>query len=202
MTAFSSKLMLMAPDLGSCTASLVLTVQDPLGALTLVGSSLYGSTLQGGASNDGTIFEIGTDGTGFTTLASFDGTNGESPEGGLVFNNSTLYGTASDGGVYSDGTVFALNLNPTPRTLHPRPAWRRCYGADCLRLAALVQPDRRLQGIIRPACSCNHAPASNVRAEAMPRCVFLSRLRSRSVKEKRTCQAHRRTEVDPARAGA
>src|SRR6185436_1027497 len=43
----------------------------PLGSLIQSGSTLYGMTYRGGSSNKGTVFQIGTDGTGFSVLHSF-----------------------------------------------------------------------------------------------------------------------------------
>ena len=51
-----------------------------------------------------------------TVLASFNGSNGESPYGGLTLNGNTLYGTTTGGGVDGDGTVFSIPVsggNPT-----------------------------------------------------------------------------------------
>ena len=45
-----------------------------------------------------------------TTLASFNGSNGQGPEAGLTLSGNTLYGTTSGGGVYGWGTVFSLPL--------------------------------------------------------------------------------------------
>jgi uncharacterized repeat protein (TIGR03803 family) len=59
----------------------------PLGALVQAGNgNLYGTTLAGGANNDGTVFEI-TCGGSLTTLHSFNGTDGVSPQGDLVIGN-------------------------------------------------------------------------------------------------------------------
>src|SRR6478752_7708046 len=44
----------------------------PLTGLILSGSSLYGTTREGGTSGVGTVFKISTDGTGFTNLHSFN----------------------------------------------------------------------------------------------------------------------------------
>ena len=54
---------------------------NPHGSLTLIGSTLYGMTSQGGANGDGTIFSIGTDGTGYKDLWDFDGADGALPTG-------------------------------------------------------------------------------------------------------------------------
>jgi len=52
-----------------------------------------------------------------TTLASFDGTNGEYPEVDLCKGgDGNLYGTTSSGGFSDFGTVFRLRFGPTPVT--------------------------------------------------------------------------------------
>src|SRR6266581_2969706 len=49
----------------------------------------------------------------FTTLHSFNNTDGASPQSRLVLSGSTLYGTAPNGGSSGYGTVFAVNTNGT-----------------------------------------------------------------------------------------
>jgi uncharacterized repeat protein (TIGR03803 family) len=64
----------------------------------------------GSASNSGTIFELSSGGT-FTSLASFNGTNGSNPQANLVEDAAgDLFGTTYSGGTGSpaDGTVFEL----------------------------------------------------------------------------------------------
>lgn len=79
------------------------------------GSILYGTTGGGGASSNGTVFAINTNGTGFTNLYSFDGypSDGAIPHAELVLSANTLYGTTSHGGDEDAGTVFAINTNGT-----------------------------------------------------------------------------------------
>ncbi len=87
--------------------------------LTLSGSNFYGTTYSGGAHNDGTVFQIGTNGTGLTFLYSFNSLaggndDGSKPEGAVTLSGSTLYGTTSSGGnSYGYGTVFEINTNGT-----------------------------------------------------------------------------------------
>jgi len=75
---------------------------------------LYGTTFDGGAHGDGTIFNITTSGT-LTTLHSFDGTDGNQPLGAVIQDtNGTLYGTTYSGGTSNDGTVFSLSMGLKP----------------------------------------------------------------------------------------
>jgi uncharacterized repeat protein (TIGR03803 family) len=80
--------------------------------LILSGNTLYGTSINGGASANGTIFAIQTDGTGFTNLHNFNGDDGANPFGRLFVSGNILYGTTFHGGI-GDGTVFALNTDGT-----------------------------------------------------------------------------------------
>jgi uncharacterized repeat protein (TIGR03803 family) len=92
----------------------------PNARLLLSGNTLYGTASGGGTANNGTVFAVKTDGSGFTTLHSFTaisapytGTNsdGANPQAGLILSGNTLYGTASEGGSSGNGTVFTINTN-------------------------------------------------------------------------------------------
>lgn len=87
----------------------------PTGSLTPSGSILYGMTSAGGAENLGTIFEIGTDGSGFTTLHDFGSevANGRGPLGSLALDGNTLYGMTIEGGANDSGIVFS-QIVPEP----------------------------------------------------------------------------------------
>ncbi len=92
---------------------------DPLGGLLLLGNTLYGMANQGGASANGTVFAINTDGTGFTNLFDFNlsvNDIGAYPYGELVSSGSNLFGTTFSGG-YQYGVVFSLSetLPPAPQ---------------------------------------------------------------------------------------
>jgi uncharacterized repeat protein (TIGR03803 family) len=91
----------------------------PLGSLTLVGNTLYGTTYYGGVNRHGNIFSVGIDGSGFQNLYSFTGgTDGGSPAGDLTLSGGTLFGMAEAGGIGNNGTLFALALpTPEPGTL-------------------------------------------------------------------------------------
>jgi uncharacterized repeat protein (TIGR03803 family) len=64
-------------------------------------------------STSGTIFSIGTDGTGFTVLHSFTGgsNDGKSPYGSLLLSGSKLYGMTSSGGSANLGTIFSFDAS-------------------------------------------------------------------------------------------
>ena len=87
---------------------------NPYAALTAAGNGLYyGTTLQGGASNNGAIFEFdpANSANGSITLkGSFDGTNGIRPYAALTAaGNGIYYGTTGNGGANSYGTIFEFN---------------------------------------------------------------------------------------------
>jgi uncharacterized repeat protein (TIGR03803 family)/parallel beta-helix repeat protein len=71
--------------------------------------NLFGTTYAGGASDDGTVFELPVGSNAITTLASFNGANGSTPYGGVVEDgNGDLFGTTTYGGASNDGTVFEV----------------------------------------------------------------------------------------------
>ena len=78
------------------------------GGLILSGSTLYGTTINGGPNNDGTVFSLPLTGGTSTVLASFNGANGQGPCCTLTLSGSTLYGTTPKGGANNDGTVFSV----------------------------------------------------------------------------------------------
>jgi uncharacterized repeat protein (TIGR03803 family) len=87
---------------------------NPNSPLLLAGSTLYGTTSSGGSNNFGTVFQINTDGSGYSVLHHFSNTPGDGyvPLSGLILSGSTLYGTTS-GADHSHGTVFQINTNGT-----------------------------------------------------------------------------------------
>ena len=87
---------------------------SPFGGLIAdAAGSLFGTTLDGGTNDDGTVFEIakvgGTYASTPTTLVSFNGTNGANPFAGLIADAAgNLFGTTQSGGTNGDGTVFEI----------------------------------------------------------------------------------------------
>ena len=91
----------------------------PNGTFVKSGQTLYGVTQNGGTNDDGTIFRIGTDGTNYKLLYSFDGINGRYPCGSLVQSGSGLYGMTWRGKISDNGTVFGIDTNGSNyRVLH------------------------------------------------------------------------------------
>jgi uncharacterized repeat protein (TIGR03803 family) len=90
----------------------------PFGGLVFdAAGNLYGTTYQGGASSEGTVFELSKSGSTWkeTVLHTFDdisGSDGYYPYGALAFDAAgNLYGTTLYGGKLSGGTVFELKAS-------------------------------------------------------------------------------------------
>jgi len=91
---------------------------DPFVLLQGPDGNLYGATSGDGPGGYGTIFELGTDGSGFTTLVSFDSTdNGAYPNTLILGSDGNFYGTTSNGGPTDSGTVFEMTPDGTLTTL-------------------------------------------------------------------------------------
>jgi uncharacterized repeat protein (TIGR03803 family) len=70
----------------------------------------YGTSMQGGSFDKGTIFRMSPGGR-IKILFQFDGNKGESPRGTLLDGgDGYLYGTTSLGGAQNKGTVFKISL--------------------------------------------------------------------------------------------
>ena len=89
---------------------------NPGGGSTLVvsGDALYGVTGFGGTNvpRKGAVFRVNADGTDFTNLYIFHGSDGQNPTGGLTPSGNTLYGTTfGGGGTGKHGTIFEINTD-------------------------------------------------------------------------------------------
>jgi uncharacterized repeat protein (TIGR03803 family) len=83
------------------------------GALVVSGNTMYGTTLYGGASGDGVLFSMHTDGTGFTDILNFNSANGDMPFGSVVISGNTIFGCTDGGGLYGKGRIFSLHSDGT-----------------------------------------------------------------------------------------
>jgi uncharacterized repeat protein (TIGR03803 family) len=87
--------------------------QFPVAGVTFDSAgNLYGTTLNGGTLELGTVFEL-TAGGEFITLFNFDNTHGENPNNNLVLDSSgNLYGTTTYGGsgnaLYGGGVLYEV----------------------------------------------------------------------------------------------
>ena len=101
---------------------------DPIASLIADSNGdLFGTTANGGANGDGTVFEIAKTAGGYastpTTLVSFNHANGAVPEAGLIADaKGDLLGATEGGGANGDGAVFEIaktagGYASTPTTL-------------------------------------------------------------------------------------
>lgn len=91
---------------------------QPYGPPTYHDGLLYGLTNQGGAHDDGVLYRVNTNGTGFAILHDFEGSvadDGQLPFGnGLVVTDQAIYGMTQQGGVDASagvGTLFKCDID-------------------------------------------------------------------------------------------
>ena len=90
-------------------------------AMTLIGTVLYGTTLTGGQHDNGSIFGINDDGSGYSSPLLFNfptsatNNSGDQPFSNFVAVGSVLYGMASmgghKGGSTGDGVIFSFDTS-------------------------------------------------------------------------------------------
>jgi uncharacterized repeat protein (TIGR03803 family) len=80
---------------------------SPTCRLTPMGGELFGTTSDGGAYGDGTIFKVTYAGA-LTTLHSFHGADGKLPIGELTEIGRSLYGVTPFGGANDSGALFSV----------------------------------------------------------------------------------------------
>ncbi len=93
----------------------------PYGAVTVIGSEIYGMTSAGGSKDKGVLYQYNLNTNVYTKLTDFDGNNGCVTVGAytnqllsygtdLTFNNKTLYGMTRYGGSSNIGVIFSYTL--------------------------------------------------------------------------------------------
>jgi uncharacterized repeat protein (TIGR03803 family) len=98
---------------------------EPLALVISPGGCLYGTARFGGTFDDGTVFKVDTDGTGFAVLHTFQGARGYASnvpfgpinsDGGwpnsLMLSGNSLYGTTWSGGSSGYGAIFSISFLP------------------------------------------------------------------------------------------
>jgi uncharacterized repeat protein (TIGR03803 family) len=113
--------------------------------------SVYGTTtLGGGASNAGTIFEI-TQAGKLTTLHSFCSQtscpDGSVPNGLILASNGNLYGTTQYGGVSNAGTIFEMTPSGKLTTLYSFCSHTNCTDGNEPDAALLEGSNGELYGV-------------------------------------------------------
>jgi uncharacterized repeat protein (TIGR03803 family) len=86
------------------------TGDEPVGGLNIDGlGNIYGTTISGGASNSGTVYELPAGTSTLKTLAAFNGTDGSYPDARMYLDGSgNLWGVTQQGGAHGVGTIFEV----------------------------------------------------------------------------------------------
>jgi uncharacterized repeat protein (TIGR03803 family) len=100
---------------------------DAVASLIDVKGKLYGTTYEGGANGDGTVFVVTPATRREGVVYSFCCGNGDFPVANLIDVNGTLYGTTLAGGANGGGTLFSLN----PRTRAETVLYSFCSQQNC-----------------------------------------------------------------------
>jgi uncharacterized repeat protein (TIGR03803 family) len=86
--------------------------------LVVDGSTIYGVTDEGGQNNNGTLYQINTNGSGFQVNYSFPSGSANQPNGEILLNGSTLIGTTGEQtGSSGSGTLYSISTNGSNYTL-------------------------------------------------------------------------------------
>ena len=82
--------------------------------LTITNGVCYGVADNGGTANDGVIYKINADGSGYSVVYNFTNTTSQDyPNGKLSLIGNTFYGTTHYGGISNYGTIFKVNTDGT-----------------------------------------------------------------------------------------
>ena len=94
--------------------------RDPNTLTAARDGSLFGTAAEGGNDNNGLVFRLSANGSGFTVLYRFtDGADGSAPNALIQATDGNFYGTAYSGGTGEGfGTVFRITPGGALTTLH------------------------------------------------------------------------------------
>jgi uncharacterized repeat protein (TIGR03803 family) len=93
-------------------------VGAPTGGLIATNGRLYGTGLNGGSYNRGTVFSL-TTACSLRVLHNFGASSdGTYPNAGVTALHGTLYGTTTTGGTYGGGILFSLSKSGSEHILH------------------------------------------------------------------------------------
>jgi uncharacterized repeat protein (TIGR03803 family) len=81
--------------------------------------NLYGTTIFGGTTNNGTVFVVNPANGTETVLYNFlGGADGANPYSGVVRTGTTIFGTTFNGGQFGYGTIFSLTVKGKLTAIH------------------------------------------------------------------------------------
>lgn len=91
----------------------------PVGSLLVVNGQLYGTTANGGANGEGTIFRTSKTGSE-SIIYSFGNVanDGSEPKSGLINVGGNLYGTTNNGGSHFKGSVYVTTPSGAERVIY------------------------------------------------------------------------------------
>jgi uncharacterized repeat protein (TIGR03803 family) len=86
---------------------------QPVSVLVGADNALYGITKTGGLYNNGVVFRVNPDGSGYTDLRAFGAftNNAQTPVALIQGKDGFLYGAASSGGTNGSGVIFSLSTD-------------------------------------------------------------------------------------------
>jgi uncharacterized repeat protein (TIGR03803 family) len=102
----------------------------PYAGLIYENGVFYGTTEDGGAYNEGSVFEITATGTESVLYSFSGGADGGVPFASLIDVNGIFYGTTSAGGANGDGTVFEVTAGGVESVLYSFAGTNKNDGAN------------------------------------------------------------------------
>jgi uncharacterized repeat protein (TIGR03803 family) len=82
--------------------------KEPVGSLTLLNGTLYGTTSYGGKYGGGVVFSVTLSGSEHVLHNFGKGKDGKLPGGGLTAFDGVLYGTTEEGGQHGSGVTYSI----------------------------------------------------------------------------------------------